>query len=80
MSLIRIIPKLDIKNGLLIKGINLDGLRILGDPNQFALSYYKNYADEIVYLDSVATLYGTNNLPNSTKIVFAEFNVSLDFL
>ena len=29
---IRIIPKLDIKNGLLIKGINLEGLRVLGDP------------------------------------------------
>ena len=29
---IRIIPKLDIKNGLLIKGINLEGLRALGDP------------------------------------------------
>ena len=68
MSLIRIIPKLDIKNGLLIKGINLDGLRILGDPNQFALSYYKNYADEIVYLDSVATLYGTNNLLKFIKL------------
>ncbi len=30
---IRIIPKLDIKNGLLIKGINLDGLRVLGEDH-----------------------------------------------
>ena len=30
-NLIRIIPKLDIKNGLLIKGINLEGLRVLGN-------------------------------------------------
>ena len=39
---IRIIPKLDIKNGLLIKGINLEGLRVLGDPYKFANYYYKN--------------------------------------
>jgi imidazole glycerol-phosphate synthase subunit HisF len=59
---IRIIPKLDIKNGLLIKGINLEGLRVLGDPFYFAREYYSQGADEICYLDNVATLYGTNNL------------------
>ena len=58
---IRIIPKLDIKNGLLIKGINLEGLRILGDPLDFARHYYENGADEIIYIDNVATLYGTEN-------------------
>ena len=61
-NFIRIIPKLDIKNGLLIKGINLEGLRVLGDPFDFAQYYYSNLADEICYIDSVATLYGTNNL------------------
>jgi len=59
---IRIIPKLDIKNGLLIKGINLEGLRVLGDPYKFAECYYNYNADEIYYVDNVATLYGTNNL------------------
>ncbi len=59
---IRIIPKLDIKNGQLIKGINLEGLRVLGDPYDFAYTYYKDLADEICYVDNVATLYGTNNL------------------
>jgi cyclase len=61
-NFIRIIPKLDIKNGQLIKGINLEGLRILGDPFKFAQHYYKSQADEICYIDNVATLYGTNNL------------------
>ena len=61
-NLIRIIPKLDIKNGLLIKGINLEGLRILGSPYDYSKYYYENGADEIFYLDNVATLYGTNNL------------------
>ena len=59
---IRIIPILDIKNGLLIKGINLEGLRILGIAENFSKYYYENGADEICYIDNVATLYGTNNL------------------
>ena len=66
-NLIRIIPKLDIKNGLLIKGINLEGLRILGSPYDYAKSYYDQGADEIIYLDNVATLYGTNNLKKFVK-------------
>ena len=59
---IRIIPLLDIKNGVLIKGINLEGLRVLGIPQKFAKYYYQTGADEIIYIDNVATLYGTNNL------------------
>ena len=59
---IRIIPFLDIKNGLLIKGIILEGLRVLGKASNFSNHYYKNGADEICYIDNVATLYGTNNL------------------
>ena len=47
---IRIIPFLDIKNGLLIKGINLEGLRILGKASDFLNNYYKNGADEICYI------------------------------
>ena len=65
-NFIRIIPKLDIKNGNLIKGINLEGLRVLGDPFNFAQVYSQHGADEICYVDNVATLYGTNNL---TKFV-----------
>ncbi len=61
-NFIRIIPKLDIKNGYLIKGINLEGLRILGNPFDFANYYAKHGADEITYQDNVAALYGTNNI------------------
>jgi cyclase len=62
MQNFRIIPRLDIKNGLLIKGINLEGLRILGDPLDFAKQYYLDGADEICYVDIVSSLYGTKNI------------------
>lgn len=58
----RIIGRLDIKNSNLIKGINLEGLRILGKPNEFALKYYHDGIDELIFMDSVASLYGRNNL------------------
>ena len=51
---IRIIPKIDIKNNSLIKGVNLEGLRILGDPYDYAISYYEEGADELLYIDMVA--------------------------
>jgi len=62
MKKIRIIPRLDIKGDFLVKGIHLEGLRILGKPENFAYEYYKNGADEIIYQDVVASLYGKNSL------------------
>ena len=62
MPTTRIIPRLDIKNHNLVKTINLDGLRVLGDPNAFAIKYYNQGADELLFMDSVASLYGRNNM------------------
>ena len=62
MRKLRLIPRLDIKGPNLIKGIQLEGLRVIGDPNLFAIKYYENGADELLYMDSVASLYGRNNL------------------
>ncbi len=59
---LRVIPRLDIKGPNLVKGINLEGLRIIGDPQKYAEKYYLDGADEIIYIDSVASLYGRNNL------------------
>lgn len=59
---IRIIPRLDIKGPNLVKGIHLEGLRVLGRPEQFARHYYETGADELVYIDVVASLYGRNSL------------------
>ena len=75
---IRIIPRLDIKNGQLIKGINLEGLRILGDPLDYANYYHKSLADEIFYIDVVASLYGTNNLTKFIKTTSK--NIHIPFL
>ncbi len=66
-SNIRLIPRLDIKGPNLIKGIHLEGLRIIGDPNEYAKKYYSNGADEIIYMDTVASLYGRNNLKSIVK-------------
>lgn len=62
MNSIRIIPRLDIKGPNLVKGIHLEGLRVLGKPEDFARYYYETGADELVYMDVVASLYGRNSL------------------
>ena len=62
MKKIRIIPRLDIKGTNLVKGIHLEGLRILGNPSDFAEHYYKNGADELLLMDVVASLYERNGL------------------
>lgn len=59
---IRLIPRLDIKGPNLIKGIHLEGLRVIGDPHEYALRYYQQGADELLFMDIVASLYGRNNL------------------
>ena len=64
--MLRIIPRLDIKGANLIKGIHLEGLRVVGDPQVYARRYYEEGADELLYMDIVASLYGRNNL---TEIV-----------
>jgi imidazole glycerol-phosphate synthase subunit HisF len=60
--MVRIIPRLDIKGPNLVKGIHFEGLRVLGKPEDFARYYYENGADELIYMDAVASLYGRNSL------------------
>jgi len=64
---LRIIPKLDIKNQNLVKGVQLEGLRVLGDPKKYAENYYQDGADEIIYHDVVASLYQRNNISSLIK-------------
>jgi cyclase len=62
MGNIRLIARLDIKGPNLIKGIHLEGLRVVGNPQAFARRYYEEGADELIYMDIVASLYGRNSL------------------
>lgn len=59
---VRLIARLDVKGENLIKGIHLEGLRIIGAPQEFARKYYEQGADELIYMDIVASLYGRSNL------------------
>jgi len=67
MSRVRLISRLDIKGSNLIKGINLEGLRIIGDAQEYSNKYYSQGIDEIIYMDVVASLYGRNSLHEFVK-------------
>ena len=58
----RLITRLDIKGPNLIKGVHLEGLRVIGSPHEHATRYYEQGADELIYIDCVASLYGRNHL------------------
>jgi len=79
MRNIRLIARLDIKGPNLIKGIHLEGLRIIGLPNEHALRYYQQGIDELIYMDCVASLYGRNHLGDivkaATKDIFVPITV-----
>jgi len=62
MKKTRLLARLDIKGENLIKGIHLEGLRVIGSPNEHAMKYYQQGADELIYMDCVASLYGRNSL------------------
>ena len=64
---LRIIPRLDIRNNKLIKPLQLEGVKEIGDPETFAYNYYKQNADEILIMDVVASLYSRNNKADIVK-------------
>ena len=75
----RIIARLDIKNDFLVKGMHLEGLRILGYPEFFAEKYFEENIDEMIFQDVVASLYKRNQLASLTnkitKNIFAPITV-----
>jgi len=70
---------MDIKGPNLIKGVHLEGLRKIGDPQERATRYYGEGADELVYMDVVASLYGRNSLVDlvrhATENIFVPITV-----
>lgn len=75
----RIIARLDVKGSNLIKSINLEGLRVIGNPNDYAKKYYNDGADELIFMDLVASLYNRNSLHDIMKLackdIFIPFTV-----
>src|ERR1041384_7202568 len=68
MENIRVIARMDIKGPNLVKGIHLEGLRVLGKPEDFSRYYYENGADELFYQDVVASLYERNSLKDIISV------------
>jgi cyclase len=79
MNKIRVIARIDVKNDFVIKGIHLEGLRKIGDPNEMAKKYYKQGIDEIFFMDAVAAYYDRNSLTHiiekACKDVFVPITV-----
>lgn len=75
----RVIARLDVKNEFVIKGIHLEGLRKVGDPNILAKQYYEQGVDEIIFMDAVAAYYDRNSLSHiieaACKDVFVPITV-----
>jgi len=61
------IARLDIKNDKVVKGINLEGVRKIGDPKHIAKDYYEQGIDEIIYMDVVASLYERSTITKFIK-------------
>lgn len=79
MRNVRLIARLDVKAPNLVKGVQLEGLRKLGNPNEFAIRYYQGGIDEIYYEDIVASLYERNSLldivAQTTRDIFVPVTV-----
>ncbi|MCL6415598.1 imidazole glycerol phosphate synthase cyclase subunit [Aestuariirhabdus sp. Z084] len=79
MNKTRVIARIDVKNEHAIKGIHLEGLRKVGDPNEMAKSYYSDGVDEIIFMDAVAAYYDRNSLSHiieeACKDVFVPITV-----
>jgi cyclase len=74
---VRLIPRLDVKGTNVVKGIRFEGLRVMGSPRELAKHYYEAGADEIVFVDIVASLYGRNNILSVVNAAAAELFVPL---
>lgn len=72
MRNVRLIARLDVKMNWLIKGVQMEGWRKVGDPAEFAKYYAENGADELLFMDVVASLYGRNNLQDIVEKVASQ--------
>ena len=71
----RIIPCLDVKDGMTVKGVNFVNLRNAGDPVELARQYSDNGADELVLLDITASADGRKTFTNMVSKVAQVINI-----
>ena len=71
----RIIPCLDIKNGQVVKGINFEGLREVGDAVEMGVRYSAEGADELVYLDISASSEGRKTFTDLVEKIALGINI-----
>lgn len=69
MLCVRIIPCLDVSHGRVVKGVNFQGLRDAGAPDELAAEYERQGADELVFLDVSATHEGRDTQLETVRMV-----------
>lgn len=74
---LRVVSRLDIKGKNVIKGVNFEGLRVVGNPSSLASLYYEQGIDEIIFVDTVASLYGRNTILAMIEGVAAGIHVPM---
>jgi len=55
VSIIKVIPCLDVEKGRVVKGVNFINLKDIGNPAEMATAYEQAGADELVFLDISAS-------------------------
>ena len=73
----RIIPCLDVDAGRVVKGIEFEGLRDMGDPAELAARYNREGADELVVLDISASHQGRSTFLETIRRVAEQLNLPL---
>lgn len=71
----RIIPCLDIRNGMTVKGVNFVGIKEVGDPVELGKLYAEQGADELVFLDITASHEGRKTFANLVERIAQNINI-----
>jgi cyclase len=77
MPKLRIIPRLEVKSENVVKGIRMEGLRVVGRPAELSATYASEGADEILFTDIVASLYNRNHLHDLVSGASSRLNLPL---
>jgi cyclase len=77
MSIKRIIPCLDVKDGKVVKGVNFQGVKEIASPVELARLYSDNGADELVFYDITASVEGRGLFLDVLKELVGQISIPL---